>query len=379
MKADKKILFTIQGEGRGHMTQAIALKSILEQNGYTICAVLIGASKRRVIPEFVIKKFAGIPLIKIPSPNFVLKDNKGIDLFKTVVHNAREFSTYRRSARILGDLVSFHRPDVIINFYEPITALYASKHAVSNRPPIISIAHQYLNKHEHYKHPPGHFLDRLFLKAYTNFTAKGSSKLLGLSIYPLPPAKQSSRLVVVPPLLRGEIKHLTAAREDFLLCYTVNPGYREDLINWHRDNPDTELHIFTDLDGSHDTISVRPNLTLHRLNDVKFLEFMSRCKALVSTAGFESICEAHYLNKKCFMVPVEGHFEQLCNAFDAASAGVGLKGDNFNLTPFLKWLSLQQPSNGGFRDWENQAGAMILSQLDKELLQQSITPQLIPA
>ena len=37
-----RFLFIIQGEGRGHFTQALALQQILQQKGDTLCAVIVG-------------------------------------------------------------------------------------------------------------------------------------------------------------------------------------------------------------------------------------------------------------------------------------------------------------------------------------------------
>ncbi len=51
-----KYLFIVQGEGRGHLTQAIALADILRRNGHEVCEVLLGKSKNRDIPEFFLKK-----------------------------------------------------------------------------------------------------------------------------------------------------------------------------------------------------------------------------------------------------------------------------------------------------------------------------------
>ena len=50
---------------------------------------------------------------------------------------------------------------------------------------------------------------------------------------------------------------------------------------------------------------------------------MADCSAMASTAGFESVCEAMCLGKPVMMVPVEGHFEQYCNARDAPSGCSG--------------------------------------------------------
>lgn len=54
-------------------------------------------------------------------------------------------------------------------------------------------------------------------------------------------------------------------------------------------------------------VEIHENLFFHKLSDTKFLQYMAGCNGLISSAGFESICEAFYLDKPVLMVPVKGH------------------------------------------------------------------------
>ena len=47
-----KVIFVIQGEGRGYLTQALALGQMLRHEGHEVVKVLVGKSKNRVIPAF---------------------------------------------------------------------------------------------------------------------------------------------------------------------------------------------------------------------------------------------------------------------------------------------------------------------------------------
>ena len=47
-----KFIFIVQGEGRGHMTQAIALQNMILAQGHELCAVLVGKSEVREVPAF---------------------------------------------------------------------------------------------------------------------------------------------------------------------------------------------------------------------------------------------------------------------------------------------------------------------------------------
>jgi hypothetical protein len=136
----------------------------------------------------------------------------------------------------------------------------------------------------------------------------------------------------MPPLLRDELFEQPLDRtEPFYLVYIVNNGYAEQVIRWHEAHPETRLHCFWDRPNAETVEAYDDTLTFHQLDDAKFLSMMARCRGLVSTAGFESIAEAMYLGKPVQVVPVEGHFEQWCNAFDTVRAGAGIRSQTFDL------------------------------------------------
>ncbi|MDQ3109524.1 MAG: glycosyl transferase [Bacteroidota bacterium] len=362
MKAN--VLFVVQGEGRGHMTQAIALRQLLEKNDYKVCGVIVGTSERRNIPEFFLQKFTGVPVERVQSPNFITKNNRGINIGATMWHNFKRLKTYFRSAKKIREKVAELNPDMIINFYEPLVGLYTKITRSSKRPPIVSIAHQYLGGHSEFEFPEGHALDRIFLKKYTSLTSSGSSRILALSFDPLR-EENNELLKVVPPLLRDEIKKLEPHKGGFFLCYLVNSGYRDDIESWHKKNPGVLLHVFTDSVSEKEFIEVHENLFFHKLSDTKFLEYMAGCNGLISSAGFESVCEAFYLDKPVFMVPVEGHFEQLCNGLDATRAGAGIYDSKFEIGKFMEWLPTHQSKSELFRKWENKAEQLFMKNFNE--------------
>lgn len=47
-----KVLFVVQGEGRGHLTQALTMEQMLNANGHEVVGMLVGKSKSRNIPNF---------------------------------------------------------------------------------------------------------------------------------------------------------------------------------------------------------------------------------------------------------------------------------------------------------------------------------------
>src|ERR1043165_9493938 len=112
-----KVMFTVQGEGRGHMTQAISMGQILERNGHQVVAVLAGGNPQRPLPAFFEQAFK---VHRITSPTFAQKENRGISLRRSVVANATQVPELKASLRTIEETIEQTRPDLIINFLEPL-------------------------------------------------------------------------------------------------------------------------------------------------------------------------------------------------------------------------------------------------------------------
>jgi uncharacterized protein (TIGR00661 family) len=345
----KKYLLAVQGEGRGHMTQAITLFELLREKGHEVCAVIVGSSGRREIPSFMYNRI-DVPIIQVASPNFVSdKKNKSINIPKSVLYNFGKLGTFRNSIKQIDEIIAKYKPDTIINFFDLMIGLYFRfKNPIVNH---ICIAHQYIYLHPGFKFPGSLITDQFAIKLFTKLTASRSSKQLALSFYDI--SEKHQGVVIVPPLLRSDIFQLNPKKDDFFLIYLVNNGYFEEIVNWHKENPNYELHCFTD-DPSflkQNFIFNEAKLFVHAINDKLFLEKMSQARGLASTAGFESVCEAMFLGKPVLMVPVKGHFEQYCNSRDAHKAGAGIFAEKFDLNKLLEFSTDFDYENVEFKNW----------------------------
>jgi len=356
-----KYLFLVQGEGRGHITQAISLRNILVKNGHKISSVIIGKSSRREIPAFFFEKIQA-KVHPVNSPNFIVgKKNKRIKLAKSVFINLFYFRRYVKSIRHINSIIKTENPDIIINFYDLLGGLYF----LFNNPkiPYYCIGHQYLLNHSEFPFPEGHKLDRFLLKVNTWMASFRATKFLALSFREME-NQTKKKIYVVPPLLRENVLELKPRNEGFIHGYMLNQGYASDIIEWHKSNTNTKIHFFWDKKEAEEETVIHNNLVFHKINDVKFLDYMSRCEAYASTAGFESICEAMYLGKPIMMVPTAGHFEQKCNAIDANKSGAGIWSNEFNLTKLINYIPEHSTDNSVFKKWVDSAEEKFLSLLN---------------
>lgn len=359
-----RCLFVVQGEGRGHLTQALALRKILERAGHRVPAVLLGRNPNREVPPFFMEKI-GAPVERIDSPSFFMDGHRRAmaSLGRTIWKNVPLIGPFREGLRRVGRTIERVQPDVVINFHEVLAGLhYALRggllgHAPAELPPLVCVAHQYLFQHPAYpSFPEGRAWDRWWLRFFVGATQLGATKRLALSLYPAAHRREEG-LVVMPPLLRERLTDPPSSppveEEPFFLMYLLNSGYAEEVICWHRWNPGVRLHCFWDRPGASARERYDDTLTFHALDDEKFLSMMKRCRGLATTAGFESVGEALYLGTPVLMVPVEGHFEQRCNAIDGQRAGAGVAARNFRtgMSRLQALARCYEPRARRFRRW----------------------------
>jgi uncharacterized protein (TIGR00661 family) len=363
-----RFLFVVQGEGRGHMTQAIALKQILSAKAHEICAVYVGKSQSRSIPRFFIDRM-GSPVFSFDSPNFRTDSKRrGVSILGTTLENVRRLPRFARSITTLHKAISDCKPHIIVNFFEPLAAIYGAVRP--SRPRMVCIGHQYLLLHPEFPFPQMSRIGRWAMLLFIRICAMGADLRLGLSFRRMPSLPQK-RLRVVPPLLRKEVREMTPITEDFILAYVLNDGYANDLAAQQRRIPDVKIHGFWDRRDAEEVTHLQDNLVFHKLNDVAFVDSMRRCKGLMSTAGFESVCEAMYLGKPVYMLPANRQIEQQCNAVDAALSGAGIWGFHFDLARFLDYLPRHDANLAQFRHWVESADRVYIDLFESGLLNPS--------
>ncbi len=353
-----RFLFIVQGEGRGHFTQAIALRNMLVKNGHEVVAVLVGKSKTRQIPSFFTDKIKS-DVFSFESPNFLPSaSNKKPRLLKSVTYNALHTPRYFRSMQFINEKIKELQPDNVINFYELLGSLTFS--VFRPEVPLTCIGHQYIFTHPDYVSISKKSLSYHAMIFYTKATAFSADKLLALSFYD---KKDVGKIKVVPPLLRDEVAQLQVTDGDYIHGYILNTGFAEEVIQSHKCNPETSMHFFWDKKDAKEIEKITPGMYFHALNDTLFLDYMAGSKAYATTSGFESVCEALYLGKPVLMVPT--HIEQECNAHDAMKVGAGVVSENFDIQKLLDFIPQYNPDIN-FNYWVNSSEQKVIYNLTQK-------------
>ncbi|MGI6222640.1 MAG: glycosyltransferase family protein [Prevotella sp.] len=353
-----RILFIVQGEGRGHLTQAITMEQMLRANGHEVVEVLVGKSQQRRIPDFFRREIHA-PIYTFESPNFLpTAINKRSKLPRSVAYNLTKIPSFLKSILFIIKHVKTSNVDLVVNFYELLTGLtwFIARPQV----PLVSVGHQYLFLHPEFEFPKVNSVPLFFLRFWTRLTSIGSQCQLALSFRRMDDVPELG-LKVVPPLIRRDVLRCKPTRGNYILGYILNSGFSEEVIRWHKKHPEIELHFFWDKKGAPEITHIDPTLSFHQIDDNAFLREFANCGAYATTAGFESVCEGLYMQKPILLVPA--HIEQDCNAHDASLSGAGVVSREFNLDKLASFSSSYRP-DPQFQDWERMSSQRITSAIE---------------
>ena len=196
-----KCLFVVQGEGRGHMTQAIALRQRLEEAGHEVCLTMVGVSRFRTLPDFFAQRMKG-PVMTFESPVLVTdRHDKGVSFARTAVHSFLSFPRFTLSVFRIRKEISRHRPDVVVNFFDLMCSI--SFLLRLRRPRHVCVGHQFYFQHPDFIRPQTSLLGDLAFRLLTRCSAFRADLRLALSFRPGKPSWRGLR--VVAPILRSEV------------------------------------------------------------------------------------------------------------------------------------------------------------------------------
>ena len=347
-----KCVFIVQGEGRGHLSQSVALQEYLEDAGHSVEAVFAGCNNRRPLPGYYLEIFRD-KLDCFASPFFLRTPNKkGIYVGRTILFNLFRSPLYLREAGRIRREIDRLEPDVVFNFYDVVGALALRKTGPAiNR---IGIGHHFYLHLDGYRCSVKRPFHQWLLKIHTRAIMNSCDHVLALSFREV---FGNEQIRVVPPLVRKEIREAGYTRGSRILVYLMNEGFISDLITIARDDPGFLVDLFSDLPT--DT-PIPPGIRLHAVNDRAFMEKMACCKGLITTAGFDTVAEGAYVGAPLAVVPVRNHFEQRCNSMDVEQSGLGVASDVISKGVLRQ---MKEIDNRKFRQWVDRSGEEIINHM----------------
>ena len=317
-----KILFGVQTEGNGHITQAIATKQYLQSQGIEVTTAF-AAKKKRGLSKYFTDEF---DVIEYDGFDFVFDNDGRVVIWKTIVKNTFELPRLIVSFIKICSIIQKEKPDAIFNYYEPLVGLTA---LFFKNIKYVSFGHQYAMNSVIYPRINGYPIQKLFVNVINKITSI-RAKIVALSYYEF----NDDTMIVSPPMLRSESYSVSDKQQDFVLVYLMNEDMLPQLISQAKKYPDINIHCFTKLTKQYDEL---PNLKLFNLDGKLFQEKMKVCKAVVCSGGFETSAEAIYQNKPLLMIPMPNHYEQHANCNDAYLNSYAIYSESIDLSKLPKY------------------------------------------
>jgi len=140
------------------------------------------------------------PVRRLPTLEFKYKDSKAVSNTATLLGVLGNLPKYRRIVRQLDEVVRETKPDVIINFFEPIAAFYTLTR--SDRPPVVAIGHQFMFQHPGYVKTPELWKQLFSMKLYTRLLGARATSWRCRFTSGRPAGKTDHRR---PPILRKQL------------------------------------------------------------------------------------------------------------------------------------------------------------------------------
>jgi uncharacterized protein (TIGR00661 family) len=307
-----KILFSLAPEGRGHSSRSYEIIKRLADKRHKI-TVLTGGDSYEPLEEGL-KGRPNVKLVKIGGFRFTYTSSGKLSYPRTFSKNISLLSSARNIVKSIEDLIDRERFDFAIVDCEPFVPRAAKRKGL----PFITFDNQHRFVYERQslkdvskKHLVSYFLTK---ESIRHFHPMSDKCVITSSFAPeLDYKKFEGKLevFVVGPIIRSEIEALKkrVRREDFVLVYVKRP--LEKAIIPKLQGLDQRFVMFVKEPKDH---VKSKNITYKRQSLVEFAEYLSRCKAVISSAGEQLMSEALFLGKPMFLLPEHGTYEQKLNA-----------------------------------------------------------------
>jgi len=288
------IFYSMAGEGRGHATRVRAIVEDLRQR-HRVVLFAPGQAHDLLAPIY---SGSDVEVRPIDGLVFRYRADGSVDYSQTVWESARKLPGLARRIRELRDQIRTDRPDLVITDFEPLLPRAAERAGV----PYVSIDHQ-------------HFLTTYSLRGLP-FHQRLHAFLIGTAVR-LFHTRQDLTIVSAffrPPL--RSVLERTPSHEEFVLVYLRRDTPRRVFRALERCGVPARIY-------GPGKVGVEGPLSFHAIDREAFVDDLSRCKALVTTAGNQVVGEALHLGKPVLALPETGNWEQGLNGFFVERMGVG--------------------------------------------------------
>lgn len=339
----KKILYGVSGIGNGHSNRQLPLIEALSKDNQ-IVILAYQDSLKTLSKHFRDNK--NITFVEIDVP-FIVGVKEGLS-FKNTAENPynmnKDFT--RINALALAKVEQLiGTPDLVISDYEPICAQYA----YSKNAPLVTIDQQSKYLYSELPHEINGFTFADEIQRLHMFFPKADARI-ACSFFRTKAKLEGDAVIFMPPPIKPSVVNTTRkpSNSNQILMYISSAREfvhtPKEVINALETCTNASFNLFiraTELDEYKKALT-KNNINLYVHGDPMFMQLISSCDGIISTAGHSLLSEAMYLGIPVYAIPVEP-YEQHMNAKAIGDNEFGISNTKLEpeaLKHFVKNLSL---------------------------------------
>ena len=318
------IFYCICGEGMGHATRSeVVIKTLMKKH-----KIVIFSYDRAY--EYLKKRFENkvLDVVDIVGFNFVYENNQFM-VGKSIISERKKFNKIitENFPKYIKYVVKYN-PFLIISDYEIVSGRLAKILDI----PLISIDNmgfftKGIVKKEFSKHWQVKFLRSVV-------SINGDYNFI-ISLFKIPlRTKFKSNTFFIGPFIRKEIIKAKTSRKNYILVYQTS---KSNMSMFNILKASKQKYIIYGFDKE----TKEDNLVFKKNSVDEFVKDLASCRGVITNGGFSLICEAVYLKKPIYSIPVQNQIEQKINAYYLKKAGIAKTSDEINsidLKRFIKNL-----------------------------------------
>lgn len=317
------IVYSVNGEGRGHATRVQAIvEMLIPRHRFILLA-----------SEDAYDHFRGEyhdhPYVKVsPIPGLRFKYHGGrLSYIRSFFGSLPFLWNLSRSVRAVERVLMREQPDLAITDFEPLLPRAASRLQV----PWMSLDHQHFLSVSDFRSLPFSMRwQSRFLRCSVGLFYRGQISEAVSSFAHLPTRKGCEDVVRIGVLIRRKIQLVKyqVTNAGHLLVYIR--GAAPDRFWEALSKIEKPIYVFGKCPPP-----VLPNLEYFGIQNEKFIRHLANCDALITTAGNQLVGEAFYLGKPVLAIPECGNFEQCVNGWLVSQSQGGWSVHFEQITPHV--------------------------------------------
>ena len=329
-----KILFGIQATGNGHLSRAKELYYLLKENpAVEQIDVLVSGNNSKIDVPFEIKyQFKGI--------SFSYGKSGKVNVLKSFL-KANFLSVFYGIYT-----VPFHKYDIIISDYEPISVWGAKLRGIHT----VGLGNIFSSTSKQFPKMDGsHRITKLFTKIFCPVDQKVAMHYHKFDDF------------IFSPIIRSEIRSAQTRNDNFTLVYLLS--YTQEQLLQFFGQPLFAEKRFVIYTNTAEPFSYH-NIEVKALNTESFTKDICNCSGVITAGGFQTTAEALYLGKKLLCIPIKKQYEQQCNGRVLQELGITVCKD-LDTVCTAHWLTSGKVVKIQFQDEAQQMVDSILHEPSK--------------